>query len=95
MFYLSTRTVHSNLVQFYLFDQKSDYFNLVHTESNLFIDNIKNQGANIGEFVYFQGFQGPIKIWGIKYPDGLKTNPQYLSTDYPHPELDTPKIGEY
>ncbi|MBI4116677.1 hypothetical protein HY449_02950 [Candidatus Pacearchaeota archaeon] len=95
MFYLSPRVVHSNLAQFYLFDQKSDYFKLAHTESNLFIDNLKQQNIDIGEFVYFQGFQGPIKIWEIKYPDGVKTNPQYLSTDYPDPELDTPKFGEY
>lgn len=95
MFYLSQRVVHSNLAQLYLFNQKSDYFNLVHTESNLFIENLKQQNVNIGEFVYFQGFQGPIKIWEISYPKGVQTNPQYLSTDYPDPKLDTPTPGEY
>ncbi len=95
MFYLSQRVVHSNLAQLYLFDQKSDYFKLAHTESNLFIDNLNQQNINIGEFAYFQGFQGPIKIWEISYPKEQKINPNYLKTDYVNEELDIPKSGEY
>lgn len=95
MLYLSPRVVHSNLAQFYLFDQKSDYFNLVHTESNLFTDSLKQQNVNVGEFIYFQGFQGPVKIWGIKYPKDAKLNPDYLRTDYINEKLDVPKSGEY
>jgi len=95
MLYLSPRVVHSRVARSYLFDQKSDYFKLVHTESNLFIDNLKQQGSNVGEFIYYQGFQGPIKIWEIKYPSGIMSNPKYLSEDYSNPELDVAKPGEY
>src|SRR3989344_625959 len=93
--YLSGRTVHSNLAKFYLFGSNSDYFKLSHVESNLFVDNMKQQGINPGEFVYFQGFQGPIKIWEIKYPKDVKFNEEYLKIEYPNEELDVAKPGEY
>ncbi len=72
--YLSRRTVHSNIARLYLFNQNSEHFKLVHTESNLLVDNIKQQKINVGEFIYYQGFQGPIKIWEIKYPSDIKSN---------------------
>jgi hypothetical protein len=66
----------------------------VHTEDNLLIDSIKSQGAVVGDFVYYQGLQGPIKIWGITYPAGIKLNPDYLNTTYP-PELAKVTSGAY
>tara|TARA_Y100000034_G_scaffold19272_1_gene21690 strand:- start:11024 stop:13795 length:2772 start_codon:yes stop_codon:yes gene_type:complete len=92
--YLSKRTIHSQLANLYLFDQKTDYFNLIHTEKNLVIENLLQQGVDIGDFLYFQGFQGPIKIWEIKYPSDIKLDTAYLETDYPE-ELQEVKIGEY
>ncbi|MDP7521102.1 MAG: STT3 domain-containing protein [Candidatus Pacearchaeota archaeon] len=92
--YLSRRTIHSQLASLYLFDQKTDYFNLVHTENSLVIEDILKQGFDIGDFVYYQGFQGPIKIWEIKYPSYIKLNPAYLETDYPE-KLQELKQGEY
>ncbi len=94
-FYLSKRTIHSNLANLYLFDQKSDYFKLVHTESNLIIESLKQQKQDIGEFVYYQGFQGPIKIWEIKYPKDIKMNSSYLETSFPNERLSMIKPGEY
>ncbi|MFH1787600.1 MAG: STT3 domain-containing protein [archaeon] len=94
MFYLSSRTIHSQLARLYLFDQKSDYFKLAHSEDNLFIKNLKAQGVDIGEFVYYQGFQGPIKIWEIQYHSDIKVNPEYLETSIPD-EISKIKEGEY
>ena len=82
-FYLSKRTIDSRLAQLYLFSQKSDYFQLVHTEENLVIENLKQQGVNIGDFVEYRGFQGPIKIWEISYPLDIQLNEDYLVTTYP------------
>ncbi|MEK6760716.1 MAG: STT3 domain-containing protein [Nanoarchaeota archaeon] len=96
MLYLSPRVVHSQLAQLYLFDKKSEHFKLAHTESNLFVQqNLKNQGIPVGEFVYYQGLQGPIKIWEINYPSNIKFNEEYLNTDYPDEALDSVKPGEY
>ncbi len=94
LIYLSKRTVHSQLANLYLFDQKSDYFKLAHTESNLFIENLRQQKLDIGEFVYYQGLQGPIKIWEINYPEDIKQNPEYLQTKYPE-NIRIAKPGEY
>ena len=93
--YLSGRTIHSQLAKLYLFKQNTDYFNLVHVEDSFVIDNLKQQGLDVGEFVYYQGFQGPIKIWEIKYPSNIKSNPEYLEINYPNSELMMAKSGEY
>jgi asparagine N-glycosylation enzyme membrane subunit Stt3 len=83
LFYLSPRTIHSQLAQLYLFDQESNYFKLAHTESDPLIEDLRKQGVSFGEFAYYQGFRGPIKIWSITYPSGIKANPDFLSLDYP------------
>ena len=93
-FYLSGRVVNSQLARLYLFGQESDYFKIAHVESNTFIGDIKNQGVDIGEFVYYKGFQGPIKIWEVKYPSDIQLNLDYLDTNYPK-ELQTTNLGEY
>jgi hypothetical protein len=93
-FYLSERTVHSAIARLYLFDEPSSYFKLVHTEPNLIISDLKNQGVNLGDFVYYNGFQGPIKIWEISYPSDIKLNEDYLSTEYPV-EFQSVIAGEY
>jgi len=93
--YLSPRTVHSRLADLYLFNQNSKYFSLVHAESNFVVENLRSQNIEIGEFVYYQGFQGPINIWEISYPSGMEVNPAYLELDYPDKELSIAKTGEY
>jgi hypothetical protein len=93
-FYLSPRTVHSKTIELYLRDKKSDYFKLAHTEANLFIESLRTQGASIGNFIYYQGFQGPIKIWEISYPSNMKVNPEYLELTTPA-EFDQVIEGEY
>jgi hypothetical protein len=82
-FYLSRRTVDSQLVRLYLFNEKSDNFVLAHTQENPFIKNLKQQGLNIGDFIEYRGFQGPIKIWEINYPSDIQLNEDYLSIEYP------------
>ena len=93
--YLSKRTVHSQLARLYLFNQKSDYIKLVHTEDSYIVDSLKQQGVNVSDFVYYQGFQGPIKIWEISYPKDIKANPEFLKTDFPNQNLNLAKPGEY
>ena len=92
--YLSRRTIHSHLVNFYLFDKESEYFKLAHVEDSLIVENLKQQGVPIKHFVYYQGFQGPIKIWEISYPENIKENPEFLETDWP-PGLKVAKPDEY
>ncbi len=93
--YLSKRTVHSNIANYYLFGKNSDYFKLVHTEEDLIVQNIKTQNPELGSFVYYDGLRGPIKIFSIKYPVWIKMNETYLSREIPNPEVTYIKPGEY
>ena len=83
--FLSPRLMRGFLVQKYILNdpfKKFPNFKLVYTEPNLIIDNFNSQGANLPDFVYFQGVQGPIKIWGIEYTGNEKIKEEYLDTDY-------------
>jgi asparagine N-glycosylation enzyme membrane subunit Stt3 len=93
--YFSEKTVNSNMVQLYLFGKNSPNFELVHTEDSLFVENLKQQNATDKDFIYYQGLQGPIKIWKINYPSNIQANPDYLETVYPNQELNMAKPGEY
>jgi asparagine N-glycosylation enzyme membrane subunit Stt3 len=93
--YLSKRTVHSHLANLYLFNQESDYFKVAHSENSYMVDGLRTQGLEIGEFVYYGGFQGPIKIWNISYPSDIQENPAYLEQVFPNDELWQVKSGEY
>ena len=87
--YLSKRVVNGNLARLYLFGEEGDGFNLVHSEDDFIVANLKSQGSDIKDFVYFDGLRGPIKIWEVDYsayPD-IKAKPEYLETKYPRKEL--------
>ena len=86
LLYLSKRTVNTNLVRLYLFNQ-GENFKLVHNESNLIMQNLRQQGLKIGEFAYYNDLLGPIKIWEINYPSDIKFNPDYLEKGYPSESL--------
>lgn len=83
LLYLSSRTVNSQLARFYLYGQETPYFKLVHVQDDPLVSTIKSQGGEIGNFAYFEGFRGPIKIWEINYPEGMEVNEEYLSIEYP------------
>ncbi len=93
-FYLSGRVINSQLARLYLFGQESNYFKIAHVESSPFVYDLKNQGVNLGEFVYYNGFQGPIKIWELEYPSNIQLDLNYLDTNYPA-ELTIANPDEY
>ena len=83
LLYLSPRVVHSQLARFYLYGQETDSFKVAHVESSLFIQELRRQGIEAGEFIFAGDFVGPIKIWEITYPEGIEFKPEYLETKYP------------
>ncbi len=95
LLYLSKRTVNSQLARLYLFGQENEYFKLAHQESSYVVDSLRSQGVYAGEFLYYQGVQGPIKIWGVSYPDDIELNPEFLRRDFPDPRFAEAKPGEY
>jgi len=82
--YLSPRIMRGFLGQVYLLNNSLgnfDNFELVHSEPDLFNENLIQQGYNTDYFNYFDngaGLQGPIKIWEIKYTGNETINQEYL-----------------
>ncbi|MCX8159005.1 MAG: hypothetical protein N3D20_01800 [Candidatus Pacearchaeota archaeon] len=84
LLFLSNKTVNSLLAKLYLYDENNSYFKLAHSEDDYIVEQIKLQNPSFkSNFVYYNEFHGPIKIWEISYPSGIKPNPEYLNKSYP------------
>jgi len=82
--YLSPRLMRGMLSQIYILNDpfnKFPNFKIIHKEQNSIIDDLNRQGMNLSDFVYFQGVQGPIKIWEIKYTGDEKIRADYTDND--------------
>ncbi|MBI2047141.1 hypothetical protein HYT26_03195 [Candidatus Pacearchaeota archaeon] len=83
--YVSPRIMRGLLGQLYILNdawKNFDNFESAYSEPSPIVDMLNRQGANLNEFVFYEGIQGPIKIWKIKYNGDEKVNPAYLDTDY-------------
>ncbi|MEM4325826.1 MAG: STT3 domain-containing protein [Candidatus Pacearchaeota archaeon] len=79
--YLSEKTKDTLFSKLYLLnDINNEYptLRVVHIEDDLLIKKLKQNGINIGEFVYYNGLIGPIKIWGVEYPIGIIKRNEFL-----------------
>jgi asparagine N-glycosylation enzyme membrane subunit Stt3 len=92
--FVSSRVKKTNFARLYLFNE-SENFELVHSEYDYVMQALKGQGINNTEFVVYGDIHGPIKIWKINYPAGMKVNPAYLEIKYPSEELRLAKPGYY
>lgn len=81
--FLSKRTVNTLFAKLYLYGQETNAFHVVHQQPDYVVDQLKSQGVQLGQFVYYNGVRGPITIWEIDYPAGMTVNQQYLNTQYP------------
>jgi len=83
--FLSERNMRALWVRLYLLEEEKN-FELVHVEPDAIVENLKNQGIDIKNFVYFQGVRGPIKIWEVNYPENYTIDPDlyklYRSTTH-------------
>jgi asparagine N-glycosylation enzyme membrane subunit Stt3 len=83
--YISPRLFRGMLAQIYLLNdplEKFSNFNLAHTESAMVVNSLRSQGMELPEFIYFQGIQGPIKIWEVEYTGKEEIKEEYLDKDY-------------
>ena len=82
--YLSPRLMRGMFAQVYIMDDKLNNFpnfKLVHAEPNIIIADLRNQGMALPDFVYFNGIQGPIKIWEVEYTGKEQIKEEYLDRD--------------
>jgi len=84
--YISPRVMRGLLAQIYLLNDLFGNFNklkAVRSQPNIIIEYFNSQGAGLGEFVYYNGLQGPIKIWKVNYDGTEKFDNKYLETAVP------------
>lgn len=79
---LSERNMRALWVRLYLLGEGKN-FELVHNEPSYVTQALRNQGIDVGDVVFYQGVQGPIKIWKVNYNGDEKVNPEYIQGDYP------------
>jgi len=95
--YLSPKVSKSLFAQLYLLDDAFGNYNgmsVAHKEDDILIANIKSQGGPIGDFIYYGGFRGPIKIWEIRYPEGTLAREEFLRMSGAWAEFDDLEFTE-
>ena len=90
--YLSEKTMNSLFAQLYLMNDPNNLYpgiTLSHSEDNQVTAYLKSQGLNIGEFIYYQGLQGPIKIWNTEnIPDYILEKEEFRRFEGKFAEFD-------
>lgn len=92
MMYLSQKTQNSFFSQMYLMNDPLDNYptiTIAHSEPDPIVANFNAQGAQLGEFVYYQGIRGPIKIWEASYPENIVVHEEFLRFSGAYGEFDT------
>lgn len=89
--YLSPKVSKSLFAQLYLMDDplnKYSSLELAHSEPNYMVKDLKNQGALVDEFIYYQGFRGPIKIWKVNENPNIIAREEFLQASGNYAEFD-------
>jgi len=89
--YLSPKVSPGLFAQLYLLNDPFGLYpsiKIAHAEPDYVVENLNTQGANLPEFIYYQGFRGPIKIWKIDYPENIIERPEFLKTTGNYGDLD-------
>ncbi len=89
--YLSPKVSKGLFAQLYLLNDAFKNYptvTIAHAESDPTIKGLNNQGADLEEFVFFNGFRGPIKIWKVDYPSNTLAKEEFLRTSGDYAEFD-------
>lgn len=89
--YLSPKVSKSLFSQLYLLNDAFENYKtltLAHSQDSPLISSLKSQGARFGDFVYFNGFRGPIKIWKVDYPSNIISRKEFTRTTGEYAEFD-------
>ena len=77
--FLQPKVMRTLFGQMYILEREWPGFKLVY-----------NDAASTPLAIYQGRIIGPMKIWEINYPPGIKPKPEYLELDYPDPRLKLP-----
>ena len=81
--YLSPKVSKGLFAQLYLMGDPLKKYGTItsaYSEPDPFVSQLRAQGANLDEIVYFQGLRGPIKIWKVEYPENIAEIEGFLNT---------------
>jgi len=95
--YLSPKVSKSLYAQLYLLDDVFENYKdleLAHSEQDQIVSNLRNQGYDAADIVFYQGLRGPIKIWSVDYPEGTLIREEFLETSGGWAELDDLEFKE-
>ena len=95
--YLSPKVSKSLFAQLYLLNDVFENYKtltLVHSELDTVISSLNSQGANLKDFVFYQGLRGPIKIWKVDYPSNTLAKEEFLRTSGEYAEFDNLEFVE-
>lgn len=93
--YLSPKVSAGLFAQLYLLNDAFKNYptvTLAHAETDPTVKSLNNQGANLNEFVFFNGFRGPIKIWKVDYPSNILVKEEFLRISGDYAEFDNLKF---
>lgn len=89
--YLSPKVSKSMFAQLYLLSNTDGLygdFEIQHIEEDIITISLKQQGADVGYFVDYGGFRGPIKIWKMKDNPKIISHEEFLEFTGGYAELD-------
>jgi len=89
--YLSPKVSKSLVSELYLLNNIHGNYEgvkLVHTEDDPLVKSLKQAGVFNEDFVYYNGFRGPIKIWKVDYPSNILEKEEFLSKSGEYAEFD-------
>jgi len=69
MIYMSPKVSQGLYAQLYLLDDAFENYptiSVAHSEQDPVVRQLKSQGFNVGEIIFYNGFRGPIKIWNTQ-----------------------------
>lgn len=96
--YLSPKVSKGLYAQLYLMQDTNNLYptiTVAHVEDDPVIKQLEAQGANLGEFIYFQGLRSPLKIWKVSYPANVEANLEFMATDGKFAEFDNLSFKTY
>jgi asparagine N-glycosylation enzyme membrane subunit Stt3 len=82
--YLSPRVSQSLFAQIYLMNDPLNMYPTLKeavSADDYVVKALKQQGANIEDMIYFNGFRAPVKIWRVDYPIGTETHSEFMATE--------------
>lgn len=90
-FYLSPKVAHGLFAQLYLLNDPFELYKdveLAYSEPDPTINMLNAQGANLNEFVFFEGIRGPIKIWEVNPSENVLIRDEFLRRSGDYAEFD-------